>query len=130
MMVTRTPLHRRLPSIPHITRWASALALFTALSYLLIEAGIFGVGDLQAEEGASVIVFTAAACYALGGLLILLRRRWLWITGALINALLLLFFFSLYAERPAVLLSAGGLTSKGLQVMLELALIYLIVKKR
>jgi hypothetical protein len=59
--------------------------------------------------------------------LILARRRWLWIVGAVINALVILFFINLYQDRPEVLFSPGGLVSKAAQLSLEVVLIYLIV---
>jgi hypothetical protein len=62
----------------------------------------------------------------IGGLLILLRRRWLWIIGAVINALVILFFVQLYQNRPVVFFSPGGLVSKAAQQLLETALLYLI----
>lgn len=106
---------------------AVALALITALTYLLMARQVLGVDDLQPGEEGGVIVYVAAACYLVGGLLILVRRRWLWITGAVINALVMLFFFTMYQDRPAVLLSPGGLASKAAQLALEAVLIYLIV---
>lgn len=106
---------------------AVALALITALAYLLMAWDVLNVGDLQPEEEGGVIVYVAAASYLVGGLLILVRRRWLWITGAVINALVMLFFFMMYQDRPAVLLSPGGLASKAAQLALEAVLIYLIV---
>jgi hypothetical protein len=66
---------------------AVALALIAAASYLLIQFGLLGVGDQQPTQQPAAIVFIAAAGYLLGGLLILVRRRWLWIVGAVINAL-------------------------------------------
>lgn len=108
--------------------WSAVVLSFAvATSYLLIEAGLLGIGDLLPEEGSSVIVYVAAACYALGGLLIPLRRRWLWVVGAVMNALVILFFLSLYSERPAVLLSSGGVVSKAAQMALQVTLMYLIV---
>jgi hypothetical protein len=62
----------------------------------------------------------------IGGLLILLRRRWLWIIGAVINALVILFFVQLYQNRSVVLFSPGGLVSKAAQLLLEATLLYLI----
>jgi hypothetical protein len=106
---------------------AVALALITALAYVLIALGILGVGDLQVAKDGGAIVYVAAGCYLLGGLLILLRKRWLWILGILINSLVVLFFFNLYKDRPAVLFSPGGLISKIPQLLLELTLIYLII---
>ncbi len=105
---------------------ALGLALVAALSYLLIIANFLAVGDLQTSEKPAEIVYVCAGCYLLGGLLILLRWRWLWIAGAVINALVMLFFFSMYANRPEVMVSPGGLATKAAQILLEVCLLYLI----
>src|SRR4030095_10128803 len=84
---------------------AVGFALFTAFAYVLIAFNILGVGDLQMDEKPATIIYVAAGCYLLGGLLILLRNRWLLIFGIGINALVILFFFNLYKERPAVMFS-------------------------
>jgi len=106
---------------------AVALALVTALSYILMALNILGVGDLQMDEKPAGIIYFAAGCYLLGGLLILLRNRGLLLFGALINAMVILFFFNMYQNRPAVMFSPGGLISKAAQILLEAALIYVIV---
>src|SRR5690348_7607918 len=98
---------------------AVALALIAALSYMMIQLGLLGVGDLQPTEGPPTIVYVAAGSYLLGGLLILARRRWLWIVGAVINALVILFFVMAYQHRPAVMFSPGGLVTKAAQLLLE-----------
>lgn len=105
---------------------AVALAFITALSYVLMAFNILGVGDLQVDEKPSGIIYVAAGCYVLGGLLILLRNRGLLLFGAFINALVILSFFSMYQNRPAVMFSPGGLVSKIAQILLEVALIYVI----
>ena len=108
--------------------WAAVgLALLTALSYVLMALNVLGVGDLKMGEKSAVIIYVAAGCYLLGGLLILLRNRPLLLFGAFINAMVLLFFFNLYKDRPAVIFSPGGLVSKIAQFLLEVALIYVIV---
>ncbi|HSL43466.1 MAG TPA: hypothetical protein VK897_08540 [Anaerolineales bacterium] len=107
--------------------WAAvALALLTALSYVLMALNVLGVGDLRVGEKPSNVIFVAAGCYLLGGLLILLRNRWLLLFGAFINAMVLLFFFNLYQDRPGVIFSPGGLISKAAQILLEVALLYVI----
>ena len=106
---------------------AVALALIAALSYMLMALNILDVGDLKTAEDAGAIVYIAAGCYFLGGLLILLRNRWLLLFGAFMNAMVILFFFNLYQARPAVMFSPGGLVSKIAQILLEVALIYVIV---
>jgi hypothetical protein len=106
---------------------AVALALAAAAAYVLIAWDQVGVGDLQMAADGDVIIYVVAACYLLGGLLILVRRRWLWILGAVVNALVMLFFFRLYQDRPSVMFSPGGLVTKIPQLLLEATLIYLIV---
>ena len=104
-----------------------ALAEVAALAYVLIGLGALAVGDLAAAEAPAAIVYVAASCYCLGGLLILARRRWLWAVGVAINALVILFFALAYQDRPAVLFSPGGVVTKAAQLLLEAGLLYLIV---
>jgi hypothetical protein len=103
------------------------LAVVTAVIYIMMDLNWLAVGDLGLDERPSGIIYVAAGSYLVGGLLILLRRRWLWVMGAVINALVILFFFSAYQERPAVLLSPGGIISKVAQILLEVGLIYMII---
>ncbi len=99
--------HTHTNTVTMCVMWlAVALALFAALSYLLIQLGMLGVGDLQ-TAGAPTIPLVAAGCYLIGGLLILVHRRWLWIVGAVINAFVILIFFMAYLNRPLVMFSAG-----------------------
>jgi hypothetical protein len=105
---------------------AVGLALVTALAYILMALNVLGVGDLQMDEKPAVIIYVAAGCYLLGGLLILLRWRWLLIFGAGINALVILFLFNLYRDRRGGIFSPGGLVSKIAQILLEIALICVI----
>ena len=120
-------LDKQASTAQRVTWVAVTLALFAALSYLLINAGILAVGDVPREEGSTTIAYIAAGCYFLGGLLILLRRRWLWIIGLVMNTLVLLFFLQMYQSRPMVIFSPGGLATKIAQVLLEVCLIYLII---
>jgi hypothetical protein len=115
------------PNQVRIIWLAVTLAMITALAYLMIAWKILGVGDLKTAEDGDVIVYVAAGCYLLGGLLILLRRHWLWIIGLVINTLVVLFFFNMYQARPSVMLSAGGVVTKLAQILLEAALLYLVV---
>jgi hypothetical protein len=120
-------LQKSSSSLVRVLWLAVALAIFTALAYLLMARNILGVGDLQVDEKPAGIIYFAAGCYLVGGLLILLRNRWLLLFGAFINAMVILFFFNLYQHRPAVMLSPGGLISKIAQILLEIALIYVLV---
>jgi hypothetical protein len=115
---------------PNNTRimWAAvALALIASLSYILMALNVLGVGDLQTGEKPPAIIFVAAGCYFLGGLLILTRKRGLLLFGAFINAMVILFFYNMYQNRPSVMLSPGGLVSKVAQILLEIALVYVII---
>ena len=84
------------------------------------------VGDLQVGEKPAGIIYVAAGFYLVSGLLILLRNCGLLLFGAFINAMVILFFFNMYQNRPAVMLSLGGLISKIAQVLLEVMLIYVL----
>ncbi len=106
---------------------AVALAVVAAVSYVLIGFNLLAVGDLQKAEASATIIYVAAGSYLLGGQLILLRRRWLLMIGAVINALVMLAFVSAYLDRPAVLFSPGGLATQAAQLLLEASLIYLII---
>jgi hypothetical protein len=130
MAVLQHPDRARANTHNGATWLAVALALATAAAYVLTGLGVLGTGDVAAEEAPAGIPYVAAACYAAGGLLVLLRWRWLWIVGAVINGLVMLFFFSGYASRPAVLMSPGGLVTKAAEILLELCLLYLIATYR
>jgi|WetSurMetagenome_2_1015567.scaffolds.fasta_scaffold293626_1 hypothetical protein len=111
------------------TIWlAVSLALLTAVAYIFIALGLLPVGIQGSSSEESVIIFVAAGCYVLGGLLILTQRRWLWIIGILINALVVFFFLNMYHARPEVMFSVGGLVTKIPQILLEILLVYLLIK--
>jgi len=106
---------------------AVGLALFTALTYLLIASNVLGVDDLQVARDGGSIIYVAVGCYLLGGLLILLRNRWLLIFGTFINFMVILFFFSMYQSRPEVMFSPGGIVSKLAEILLEISLLFVLV---
>lgn len=111
-------------------RLAVLFAWIAAGAYLLMAAGVLGTGGYQPEPGGEGIVLVAAGAYALGGLLVLARRRWLWIVGAVVNALVMTVFFTAYAGDPSILLSGGGLATKGAQLPLEATLLLLVLRRR
>lgn len=111
-------------------RLAVVFAWLAAGAYLLMAAGVLGTGGYQTEAGSEGIVLVAAAGYALGGLLVLARRRWLWIVGAVVNALVMAMFFTAYAGDPSILFSGGGLATKGAQLPLEATLLALLLRRR
>ena len=106
------------------------LALLAALVYFLMGVGVLQPRDLQAGEAPEGIAYIIGACYVVGGLLILARKRWLWVLGAVINAVVIVGFIAAYAARPEVLFCAPGLATKVLQILLEIGLIYLIMANK
>lgn len=104
----------------------AALAAATVLAYAAIAFNWLAIG-MPYDSGIATFAWSGAAGYALGGALILLRRRWLWITGWVINALVLSLYVSLYTANPDVLWSPGGIVSKIPQILLALTLLEMIV---
>jgi len=103
------------------------MAVIAAIFYFLTGAGIITVPSLSTESGPPAIVYIAGGCYVLGGLLIFTGKRWLWITGLVINTLVVGFFYIMYIQKPDIMLSLPGLGTKIAQILLEAGLIYLIV---
>jgi hypothetical protein len=106
-----------------------ALALIAAVAYILTAAGVFAAGDLNIEE-VPAILYVAGAFYIIVGLLILLNKRRVWITFAVLNAFVIAIFIQFYYNRTDVLFSAAGLATKIPQIMLEVGLLYLIFTRR
>ena len=102
------------------------LALFAAAVYFLMGAGVITVPTLSSEDAPAGIIYFAGGCYALGGLLILARKRRLWIFGLVMNATVIAFFFIMYNQKSDVIFSLAGLATKIPQILLEIGLVYLI----
>ena len=102
------------------------LAFIIAVFYVLLAAGVITAPTLESKEWQRTLVYVAAGCYMLGGLLILAKKRWLWVIGVVMNTLVIAFFFIMYRNNPAVMLSLPGLATKIPQIILEAGLIYLI----
>ena len=102
------------------------LAFIAAVFYLLLGAGIITAGSLTGTPVTRAFIYVAAGCYILGGLLILAKKRWLWIVGLLMNTLVIAIFFIMYRNNSAVMLSLPGLGTKIPQIILEVGLVYLV----
>jgi hypothetical protein len=107
-----------------------ALAFIAAVFYFLLGAHIITAASLTGTSATQIIIFVAGGCYILGGLLILVKKRWLWIIGLVMNTLVLIVFFSMYAQKPDVILSLPGLGTKIPQIILEAGLIYMAIAYR
>ena len=103
------------------------LALIAALAYVLMINRVIEPGNLVEEEGPlSPALYIMPAGYIFGGILIFLKKRWLWITGTIINGFGIIVFYATYAGQPDVMWSTPGLITKIAQIPLEAGLIYLI----
>ena len=103
------------------------LASIAAIFYVLLASRVITASTLESKDWQRVLVYIAGGGYMLGGLLILIQKRWLWIVGLVINTLVMVFFFVLYRNSPAVILSLPGLGTNIPQLLLEVGLVYLIV---
>ena len=113
-----------------IVIWYSALlSAVTAIAYLLTGTGILSTGLVQ-EEGKRppFIFYVAGGFYLVFCCLIRIKKRWLRIVLAITNALVILIFFQMWWGNTDVLMSAGGLGTKIPQFLLEIGLVYLIIK--
>ncbi len=106
------------------------LAVIAAVIYLLMGVNIISIPELGTEEAPAAIVYIAAGCYLIGGLLILLRKRWLWVIGLAANTLVIFIFLVAYNQRPEIMFSLPGLGTKVAQILLEIGLVYLIATYR
>jgi hypothetical protein len=106
------------------------LSLIAAAFYFLLGAHVITVPALNIKDAPPGIVYIAGGCYLLGGILILVRKRWLWIFGLVMNTLVIAFFFIMYINQPEIMFSLPGLGTKIPQILLEVGLIYLIITHR
>jgi hypothetical protein len=111
-----------------VTMLCLVLAFIAGLAYFLLASHVITVPALNGDGSRAGIVYVAGGCYVLGGLLILARKRWLWIFGLVMNTLVMAIFFTMYNQKPEVIFSLPGLATKIPQILLEIGLIYLIAK--
>ena len=108
------------------TAACTLLALIYSVAYALMASNVISAPNLTTGDVTVAIASAAAAGYALGGLLMLVQRRWLWITGLVVNSMVIAMFFAMYSQNTEVMLSLPGLATKGSQLLLEGGLVYLI----
>jgi|WetSurMetagenome_2_1015567.scaffolds.fasta_scaffold12032_4 hypothetical protein len=104
------------------------LAVIAALGYLLMGAGIIHASDLTLEDAPPGFTWIAGGFYVIAGLLLLLKRRQTYITFAVANFLVIAVFIIMWAGRTDVLFSLPGLMTKIPQILIEIGLIYWLVK--
>jgi uncharacterized membrane protein len=112
------------------------LALAAALGYFLMGAGVIRAGDPNLSDAASGsdapwgFDWIAGGFYVVAGLALLLKKRWISIALAVINLIPIVVFYLMWAGRPDIMWSAPGLITKIAQILLEIGLVYLLVKSK
>ena len=111
-------------------KWYSTfMSAAAAVIYILAGADILDAGDIrESGEAPPVIFYIAGAFYLFAGYLVHIEKKWLRLGLGIINALIISVFFQMWAGRPDVVTSAAGLGTKIAQFLLEIGLIYLIIK--
>jgi hypothetical protein len=112
------------------------VALAAAIGYFLMGAGVIRAGDPNLVDAASGMDapwgfdWIAGGFYVIAGLALLLRKRWMFIALAIINIIPLAVFYFMWADRPDIMWSAPGLITKIGQILLEIGLVFLLIKSR
>lgn len=113
------------------------LALVAALGYFLMGAGIIQAGDPVLNDASSSDTtapwgfdWIAGGFYVIAGLALLLKKRWVPVTLAVINIIPIAGFYFMWADRPDVLWSAPGLITKVAQILLELGLVFYLIRSK
>jgi hypothetical protein len=104
------------------------LAVIAALGYILMGAGVIQAADLTLDDAPPGFTWIAGAFYVIAGLLLFWKKRWIAITLAVINIIPIAVFYIMWAGRTDVMFSAPGLITKIAQILLEIGLIYMVVK--
>jgi hypothetical protein len=116
-----------------VQRWLLALAVagsaITAILYVLVGLGALDIGEPAPGVVRSLTTFglSVGAAYALIALLLLrVHRRWVWLTIALLNAIVIWIYFATSTTRvPAFALP--GVLINALQAVTLVAVVFLAI---
>jgi hypothetical protein len=108
--------------------YSTLLSLISAVIYILAGAGIISIGLVEEGEAPPFIMYVAGVFYVIFGVLVRINKRWVRLSLAVINGLIILIFYQMWWGNTDVLMSPGGLGTKIAQFLLETGLIYLIIK--
>ena len=106
------------------------LALVAASGYLLMGIGVIHAADLTLDDAPPGFTWIAGVFYVIAGLLMFLKNRWIYTAFSIINILVIAVFIFMWAGRTDVLFSLPGLMTKIPQILLEIGLIYLLLKSK
>jgi hypothetical protein len=113
------------PTVRYLT---AALAAAAALIYLLIGTQLVSVFEPVSDQTAFGLM--AGGVYALGAVLLLtIKRRIVWVLGALFQVMVIFMYFNLAPERTPSF-EVWGITLRVIQVVLLIGLVYLAAKPR
>lgn len=105
------------------------LSVITAAVYILAGAGVLSTGLVPEEgEGPPFILYVAGGFYLIFACLIRINKQWLRLALTITNGLIILIFYQMWWGNPDVFTSAAGLGTKITQFLLEIGLIFLIIK--
>lgn len=106
--------------------FAAAMAAVTAVFYFLIAAHVLPVVDVM-DKGITNFGLAAGVGFAVAALLLLvIRRRWLWIGGVLLQTMVIAIYFAVGADRTPNY-EVWGPVMRAPQVLIILSLAYLSV---
>ena len=106
------------------------LALVAASGYLLMGIGVIHAADLTLDDAPPGFTWIAGVFYVIAGLLMFLKKRWIYTAFSVINVFVIAVFVFMWAGRTDVLFSLPGLMTKIPQILLEIGLIYLLLKSK
>jgi len=106
------------------------LALVAASGYLLMGIGVIHAADLTLDDAPPGFTWIAGVFYVIAGLLMFLKKRWIYTAFSVINVFVIAIFIFMWAGRTDVLFSLPGLMTKIPQILLEIGLIYLLLKSK
>jgi len=101
------------------------MAMIAALAYVLMGIGVLKPGNLS-DGSMPPFYYIIPAFYVAMGVVVFLRKRWLWIADVVIVAFTIAVFYAMYPDQPDVMWSAPGLITKVAQVLMLAGLIYLL----
>ena len=122
------PVDRVIVQRRRVRYFAAAMAACASLIYFLI--GLRMVSVIQNPEEQVGFGFAAGAGFAVAALLIMsVDQRALWVAGAVLQALIILMYFTLAAERIPEF-EVWGILLRVVQVPLLVAVTYLAIRPR
>jgi hypothetical protein len=108
--------------------FAAAMTGINAVFYYLIAAHVLPVVDVM-DKGITTFGLVAGAGFTVAALvLVFTKRRWIWITGAILQIVIIAIYFKVGADRTPNY-EIWGLVMRAPQALIVLSLAYLATVK-